>query len=144
MWLCNLKVLTAHWLLLCCAPEYHAPPFSEKFFLVVIEKDEQRNSFVQMWHLHLKSVQACVGEGLLSSCTSSIVNAQYIVHITSAYTVHSRLKYIVHNTLKYTLAAHYCSSQFVQFVSLETLDGHMFTSLCSLNLLVLHQFLFAD
>ncbi|XP_062404606.1 dmX-like protein 2 isoform X1 [Sardina pilchardus] len=42
--------------------EYQAPPFSEKFFLVVIEKDEQHNSFVQMWHLHLKSVQACVDE----------------------------------------------------------------------------------
>uniref|UniRef100_A0AAY4EI42 RAVE complex protein Rav1 C-terminal domain-containing protein n=1 Tax=Denticeps clupeoides TaxID=299321 RepID=A0AAY4EI42_9TELE len=40
--------------------EYHAPPFSEKFFLVVIEKDEQHNSLLQMWHLHLKSVQACL------------------------------------------------------------------------------------
>lgn len=40
----------------------HPPaPFSEKFFLVVIEKDLNRNSVLQMWHLHLKSVQACVG-----------------------------------------------------------------------------------
>ncbi|KAM7015035.1 dmX-like protein 2 isoform 5-T5 [Tautogolabrus adspersus] len=37
-------------------------PFSEKFFLVVIEKDLNRNSVLQMWHLHLKSVQACVDE----------------------------------------------------------------------------------
>uniref|UniRef100_A0AAR2J7G9 RAVE complex protein Rav1 C-terminal domain-containing protein n=1 Tax=Pygocentrus nattereri TaxID=42514 RepID=A0AAR2J7G9_PYGNA len=41
-------------------PSYRPPPFSEKFFLVVIEKDENRNSVLQMWHLHLKSVQACV------------------------------------------------------------------------------------
>uniref|UniRef100_A0AAR2JDI0 RAVE complex protein Rav1 C-terminal domain-containing protein n=1 Tax=Pygocentrus nattereri TaxID=42514 RepID=A0AAR2JDI0_PYGNA len=40
-------------------PSYRPPPFSEKFFLVVIEKDENRNSVLQMWHLHLKSVQAC-------------------------------------------------------------------------------------
>uniref|UniRef100_A0A3B3ZQL5 RAVE complex protein Rav1 C-terminal domain-containing protein n=1 Tax=Periophthalmus magnuspinnatus TaxID=409849 RepID=A0A3B3ZQL5_9GOBI len=38
------------------------PPFSEKFFLVVIEKDLNRNSVLQMWHLHLQSVQACVDE----------------------------------------------------------------------------------
>ncbi|KAM9408900.1 dmX-like protein 2 isoform 2-T2 [Pholidichthys leucotaenia] len=38
------------------------PPFSEKFFLVVIEKDLNGNSVLQMWHLHLKSVQACVDE----------------------------------------------------------------------------------
>ncbi|XP_022542730.2 dmX-like protein 2 isoform X3 [Astyanax mexicanus] len=44
------------------AEEYRPPPFSEKFFLVVIEKDENRNSVLQMWHLHLKSVQACVDE----------------------------------------------------------------------------------
>ncbi|KAJ8247851.1 hypothetical protein GJAV_G00251230 [Gymnothorax javanicus] len=42
------------------AEGYHKTPFSEKFFLVVIEKDENRNSVLQMWHLHLKSVQACV------------------------------------------------------------------------------------
>ncbi|XP_046897782.1 dmX-like protein 2 isoform X2 [Hypomesus transpacificus] len=41
---------------------YEAPPFSEKFFLVVIEKDANRNSILQMWHLHLKSVQACMDE----------------------------------------------------------------------------------
>uniref|UniRef100_A0A8C1VV34 Dmx-like 2 n=1 Tax=Cyprinus carpio TaxID=7962 RepID=A0A8C1VV34_CYPCA len=40
--------------------EYQPPPFSEKFFLVVIEKDANRNSVLQMWHLHLRSVQACV------------------------------------------------------------------------------------
>uniref|UniRef100_A0A8C1Z6F7 Dmx-like 2 n=1 Tax=Cyprinus carpio TaxID=7962 RepID=A0A8C1Z6F7_CYPCA len=42
--------------------EYQPPPFSEKFFLVVIEKDANRNSVLQMWHLHLRSVQACVEE----------------------------------------------------------------------------------
>ncbi|KAM3624895.1 uncharacterized protein V6R79_003682 [Siganus canaliculatus] len=42
--------------------DYQPPPFSEKFFLVVIEKDLNRNSVLQMWHLHLKSVQACVDE----------------------------------------------------------------------------------
>ncbi|XP_036399106.1 dmX-like protein 2 isoform X4 [Megalops cyprinoides] len=45
--------------------EYTPPPFSEKFFLVVIEKDANRNSVLQMWHLHLKSVQACVAESTL-------------------------------------------------------------------------------
>ncbi|XP_047678212.1 dmX-like protein 2 isoform X3 [Tachysurus fulvidraco] len=44
------------------ADEFHPPPFSEKFFLVVIEKDENRNSVLQMWHLHLKSVHACVDD----------------------------------------------------------------------------------
>uniref|UniRef100_G3PWX1 Dmx-like 2 n=1 Tax=Gasterosteus aculeatus TaxID=69293 RepID=G3PWX1_GASAC len=43
-------------------PYYQPAPFSEKFFLVVIEKDLNRNSVLQMWHLHLKSVQACVDE----------------------------------------------------------------------------------
>ncbi|XP_028298160.1 dmX-like protein 2 isoform X3 [Gouania willdenowi] len=42
--------------------DYEPAPFSEKFFLVVIEKDLNRNSVLQMWHLHLKSVQACVDE----------------------------------------------------------------------------------
>ncbi|TRY93847.1 hypothetical protein DNTS_023768, partial [Danionella cerebrum] len=44
------------------AEEYQPPPFSEKFYLVVIEKDAKRNSILQMWHLHLRSVQACVEE----------------------------------------------------------------------------------
>uniref|UniRef100_A0A665UUG2 Dmx-like 2 n=1 Tax=Echeneis naucrates TaxID=173247 RepID=A0A665UUG2_ECHNA len=42
--------------------DYQPAPFSEKFFLVVIEKDLNKNSVLQMWHLHLKSVQACVDE----------------------------------------------------------------------------------
>lgn len=48
---------------LCCLlfVEYQPPPFSEKFYLVVIEKDTNQNSVLQMWHLHLRSVQACVG-----------------------------------------------------------------------------------
>ncbi|KAF7662202.1 hypothetical protein LDENG_00243090 [Lucifuga dentata] len=44
------------------AEDYQPAPFSEKFFLVVIEKDLNRNSVLQMWHLHLKSVQACVND----------------------------------------------------------------------------------
>ncbi|KAK2919989.1 hypothetical protein Q8A73_002193 [Channa argus] len=42
--------------------DFQPAPFSEKFFLVVIEKDLNKNSVLQMWHLHLKSVQACVDE----------------------------------------------------------------------------------
>uniref|UniRef100_A0A673ZKR2 Dmx-like 2 n=1 Tax=Salmo trutta TaxID=8032 RepID=A0A673ZKR2_SALTR len=49
--------------------EYHPTPFSEKFFLVVIEKDLNMNSVLQMWHLHLQSVQACVGESYQSQLT---------------------------------------------------------------------------
>nr|XP_043886318.1 dmX-like protein 2 isoform X3 [Solea senegalensis] len=45
-----------------CGEDYQPAPFSEKFFLVVIEKDLNRNSVLQMWHLHLQSVQACVDE----------------------------------------------------------------------------------
>ncbi|XP_075431786.1 dmX-like protein 2 isoform X3 [Ascaphus truei] len=41
---------------------YRPPPFSEKFFLVVIEKDLKHRSVLNMWHLHLKSVQACVAK----------------------------------------------------------------------------------
>uniref|UniRef100_UPI00398EA49C dmX-like protein 2 isoform X1 n=1 Tax=Pristiophorus japonicus TaxID=55135 RepID=UPI00398EA49C len=38
------------------AQGYRAPSFSEKFYLVVIERDK-RHSVLHMWHLHLKSVQ---------------------------------------------------------------------------------------
>uniref|UniRef100_A0A8B9HDR3 Dmx-like 2 n=1 Tax=Astyanax mexicanus TaxID=7994 RepID=A0A8B9HDR3_ASTMX len=55
---CALRQILLH----VSVKNYRPPPFSEKFFLVVIEKDENRNSVLQMWHLHLKSVQACVGE----------------------------------------------------------------------------------
>ncbi|KAI6078109.1 DmX-like protein 2 [Aix galericulata] len=41
---------------------YRPPPFSEKFYLVVIEKDSNGCSVLQMWHLHLKSVQACLAK----------------------------------------------------------------------------------
>ncbi|KAM6201366.1 dmX-like protein 2 isoform 8-T8 [Rhynchocyon petersi] len=44
---------------------YRPPPFSEKFFLVVIEKNGNNSSVLHMWHLHLKSVQACLG---VSTC----------------------------------------------------------------------------
>uniref|UniRef100_F7AW56 Dmx like 2 n=1 Tax=Callithrix jacchus TaxID=9483 RepID=F7AW56_CALJA len=47
---------------------YRPPPFSEKFFLVVIEKDHNNNSILHMWHLHLKSVQACLGRDTLDEC----------------------------------------------------------------------------
>ncbi|XP_059808778.1 dmX-like protein 2 isoform X1 [Hypanus sabinus] len=40
---------------------YHAPSFSEKFYLVVIER-EKRQSILHMWHLHLKSVQPRMAE----------------------------------------------------------------------------------
>ncbi|XP_034288574.1 dmX-like protein 2 isoform X1 [Pantherophis guttatus] len=40
---------------------YRPPPFSEKFYLIVIEKDTNGCSILHMWHLHLKSVQACLG-----------------------------------------------------------------------------------
>uniref|UniRef100_A0A8C6F7H9 Dmx like 2 n=1 Tax=Monodon monoceros TaxID=40151 RepID=A0A8C6F7H9_MONMO len=47
---------------------YRPPPFSEKFFLVVIEKDSNNCSVLHMWHLHLKSVQACLGRDTLDEC----------------------------------------------------------------------------
>uniref|UniRef100_A0A8C1JTE9 Dmx-like 2 n=1 Tax=Cyprinus carpio TaxID=7962 RepID=A0A8C1JTE9_CYPCA len=58
--------------------EYQPPPFSEKFFLVVIEKDANRNSVLQMWHLHLRSVQACVGH-LSSSSIYPVCLAPYLI-----------------------------------------------------------------
>uniref|UniRef100_A0A8C2UA42 Dmx like 2 n=1 Tax=Coturnix japonica TaxID=93934 RepID=A0A8C2UA42_COTJA len=39
-------------------------PSQEKFYLVVIEKDSTGCSVLQMWHLHLKSVQACLDNKL--------------------------------------------------------------------------------
>ncbi|XP_057624563.1 dmX-like protein 2 isoform X5 [Chionomys nivalis] len=54
---------------------YRPPPFSEKFFLVVIEKDSNNNSVLHMWHLHLKSVQACLAkaaEGISSDSLLSV------------------------------------------------------------------------
>uniref|UniRef100_A0A8C5AAZ5 Dmx-like 2 n=1 Tax=Gadus morhua TaxID=8049 RepID=A0A8C5AAZ5_GADMO len=62
-------------------PYYHPQPFSEKFFLVVIEKDLNRNSVLQMWHLHLKSVQACVGH-LSSSSIYPVCLAPYLIVTT--------------------------------------------------------------
>ncbi|KAM6201365.1 dmX-like protein 2 isoform 7-T7 [Rhynchocyon petersi] len=47
---------------------YRPPPFSEKFFLVVIEKNGNNSSVLHMWHLHLKSVQACLGGDTLDEC----------------------------------------------------------------------------
>nr|KAF6391784.1 Dmx like 2 [Pipistrellus kuhlii] len=47
---------------------YRPPPFSEKFFLVVIEKDSNNYSILHMWHLHLKSVQPCLGRDTLDEC----------------------------------------------------------------------------
>uniref|UniRef100_A0A8K9XEZ3 Dmx-like 2 n=1 Tax=Oncorhynchus mykiss TaxID=8022 RepID=A0A8K9XEZ3_ONCMY len=63
------------------SPEYHPTPFSEKFFLVVIEKDLNMNSVLQMWHLHLQSVQACVGH-LSSSSIYPVCLAPYLIVTT--------------------------------------------------------------
>ncbi|XP_071611366.1 dmX-like protein 2 [Heliangelus exortis] len=41
---------------------YRPPSFSEKFYLVVIEKDSNGCSVLHMWHLHLQSVQACLAK----------------------------------------------------------------------------------
>uniref|UniRef100_A0A672MQ92 RAVE complex protein Rav1 C-terminal domain-containing protein n=1 Tax=Sinocyclocheilus grahami TaxID=75366 RepID=A0A672MQ92_SINGR len=61
--------------------EYQPPSFSEKFYLVVIEKDANRNSVLQMWHLHLRSVQACVGH-LSSSSIYPVCLAPYLIVTT--------------------------------------------------------------
>ncbi|XP_053573444.1 dmX-like protein 2 isoform X1 [Bombina bombina] len=52
---------------------YRPPPFSEKFFLVVIEKDHKNRSILNMWHLHLKSVQACVAKPPEASLTENLL-----------------------------------------------------------------------
>uniref|UniRef100_A0A803XY46 Dmx like 2 n=1 Tax=Meleagris gallopavo TaxID=9103 RepID=A0A803XY46_MELGA len=57
---------------------YRPPPFSEKFYLVVIEKDSTGCSVLQMWHLHLKSVQACLGH-LSSSSIYPVCLAPYLI-----------------------------------------------------------------
>ncbi|XP_063044678.1 dmX-like protein 2 [Engraulis encrasicolus] len=64
--------------------EYQSAPFSEKFFLVVIEKDEQRNSFLQMWHLHLKSVQACVDEPVMDAFQNQLMVPQSYGNVESS------------------------------------------------------------
>ncbi|MEQ2194359.1 hypothetical protein XENOCAPTIV_027999, partial [Xenoophorus captivus] len=61
--------------------DYQPAPFSEKFFLVVIEKDLNGNSVLQMWHLHLQSVQACVGH-LSSSSIYPVCLAPYLIVTT--------------------------------------------------------------
>uniref|UniRef100_G1K3L5 PRKR-interacting protein 1 homolog n=1 Tax=Xenopus tropicalis TaxID=8364 RepID=G1K3L5_XENTR len=60
---------------------YRPPPFSEKFFLVVIEKDLNNRSILNMWHLHLKSVQAFVGH-LSSSSIYPVCLAPYLLVTT--------------------------------------------------------------
>ncbi|XP_068131538.1 dmX-like protein 2 isoform X2 [Hyperolius riggenbachi] len=52
---------------------YRPPPFSEKFFLVVIEKDASNRSILNMWHLHLKSVQACVAKPVEPAPTENLL-----------------------------------------------------------------------
>ncbi|XP_061596191.1 dmX-like protein 2 isoform X2 [Cololabis saira] len=65
--------------------DYQPAPFSEKFFLVVIEKDLNRNSVLQMWHLHLKSVQACVDEPSPDySCQSQLMVPNQVVNADSS------------------------------------------------------------
>ncbi|KAL4837178.1 hypothetical protein H8958_016193 [Nasalis larvatus] len=53
---------------------YRPPPFSEKFFLVVIEKDSNNNSILHMWHLHLKSVQACLAKASEGASSESLLS----------------------------------------------------------------------
>uniref|UniRef100_A0A8C6K009 RAVE complex protein Rav1 C-terminal domain-containing protein n=1 Tax=Melopsittacus undulatus TaxID=13146 RepID=A0A8C6K009_MELUD len=57
---------------------YRPPPFSEKFYLVVIEKDSNGCSVLQMWHLHLKSVQACLENKLSVPVQKSVVSSPNI------------------------------------------------------------------
>uniref|UniRef100_A0A8C5KRS5 Dmx-like 2 n=1 Tax=Jaculus jaculus TaxID=51337 RepID=A0A8C5KRS5_JACJA len=52
---------------------YRPPPFSEKFFLVVIEKDSNNYSILHMWHLHLKSVQACLANTSEETSSGSLL-----------------------------------------------------------------------
>uniref|UniRef100_A0A672TYN9 Dmx like 2 n=1 Tax=Strigops habroptila TaxID=2489341 RepID=A0A672TYN9_STRHB len=54
---------------------YRPPPFSEKFYLVVIEKDSNGCSVLQMWHLHLKSVQACLENKLSVPVQKTVVSS---------------------------------------------------------------------
>uniref|UniRef100_A0A672MUW3 RAVE complex protein Rav1 C-terminal domain-containing protein n=1 Tax=Sinocyclocheilus grahami TaxID=75366 RepID=A0A672MUW3_SINGR len=63
--------------------EYQPPSFSEKFYLVVIEKDANRNSVLQMWHLHLRSVQACVG--LSADINDHVFQNQLTVPLSQNY-----------------------------------------------------------
>ncbi|XP_018108571.1 dmX-like protein 2 isoform X3 [Xenopus laevis] len=53
---------------------YRPPPFSEKFFLVVIEKDLNNRSILNMWHLHLKSVQAFVAKPAEVTVSENFLN----------------------------------------------------------------------
>ncbi|KFO21425.1 DmX-like protein 2 [Fukomys damarensis] len=53
---------------------YRPPPFSEKFFLVVIEKDSSSYSILHMWRLHLKSVQACLAKASEGYSSESLLS----------------------------------------------------------------------
>ncbi|XP_012861790.1 dmX-like protein 2 [Echinops telfairi] len=53
---------------------YRPPPFSERFFLVVIEKDCNHYSLLHMWHLHLKSVQACLAKAVEGVSSESLLS----------------------------------------------------------------------
>lgn len=43
---------------------------------MVIEKDLNRNSVLQMWHLHLQSVQACVGAWFMFSYITCVYRSK--------------------------------------------------------------------
>uniref|UniRef100_A0A5F8HIB8 Dmx like 2 n=1 Tax=Monodelphis domestica TaxID=13616 RepID=A0A5F8HIB8_MONDO len=63
---------------------YRPPPFSEKFFLVVIEKDSNNRSILHMWHLHLKSVQNIDSSSETSSSISSMPHSSSIANLQTA------------------------------------------------------------
>lgn len=94
-------IFTEHFIWVIFVLEYQPPPFSEKFFLVVIEKDANRNSVLQMWHLHLRSVQACVGaygvgylwnddtavsrQLMRGNCEGSLINGELILPLMTNF-----------------------------------------------------------
>uniref|UniRef100_A0A8C4M4X3 Dmx like 2 n=1 Tax=Equus asinus asinus TaxID=83772 RepID=A0A8C4M4X3_EQUAS len=84
---------------------YRPPPFSEKFFLVVIEKDSNNYSILHMWHLHLKSVQSLLsvhGQKNVDSSPETSPSVSLMPHSSSIANLQTASKLILSSRLVYS------------------------------------------
>uniref|UniRef100_A0A8C1VG41 Dmx-like 2 n=1 Tax=Cyprinus carpio TaxID=7962 RepID=A0A8C1VG41_CYPCA len=78
------------------------PPFSEKFFLVVIEKDANRNSVLQMWHLHLRSLTVPLNQNYGDSSPDTTPGHSPLPRSSSSANLQSASKLILSSKLVYS------------------------------------------
>uniref|UniRef100_A0A672MJN7 RAVE complex protein Rav1 C-terminal domain-containing protein n=1 Tax=Sinocyclocheilus grahami TaxID=75366 RepID=A0A672MJN7_SINGR len=78
------------------------PSFSEKFYLVVIEKDANRNSVLQMWHLHLRSLTVPLSQNYGDSSPDTTPGHSPLPRSSSSANLQSASKLILSSKLVYS------------------------------------------